>query len=334
MMQCAIIILCAWLARVPALPYHGSYRSGQTTDGARTALQPDFTMCDSKESCRAGEIYGLDLLRSVANRARSIIESGATPVLLQIGLSGLSNPAKFADVDLYNELSTMINVRDFRSVMVDPQSKLNEKLWGNVARTQLDRTKIHLVNGLVMSKCETANMSIVGFSDRIREVFGATTEYTGWARASGDAADAKKRLLGVLRAWVKNKLPAGHIAAKQWKDMAALPDSELLNYIEETSSLCLTSSTLLEEANVDASSLAMVVIDAEGEDKHIVDAFLQMQGFKPGFLQFEGVYSDFSEEVLALQKLGFWVGDTAQHKDGDAFNVLAVQPLAVVASAA
>merc|ERR1712242_142922 len=49
--------------------------------------------------CRAGETYGLDLFRSVMPKTHTIIESGATPVLLQIGIAGWGNTANFSDVD-------------------------------------------------------------------------------------------------------------------------------------------------------------------------------------------------------------------------------------------
>lgn len=319
---CAVVALCAWLDRVPALRSRGAAGSGQTNNGTLLTFQPDFKMCDEQALCRAGETYELDLLMSVADRARRIAASGATPVLLQIGLDGLRNPAKFCDVDLYQELSLILNLSDFRSVLVDAKSEQNDQVWSNVAKTKLDAAKVRIVNGFLMGKCEADHMVMYSFSPRIQEVFGVGAEHTGWVSGA-----SKLRPIQSLRGYVREVMRADNPFAEQWKAMGALTDNELFEYIEEKPYRCFTPSALLGEAGVDAGSLAMVVVDAEGEDWNIVGAFLEMRGFKPGVLQWEGVYSGSAEQVSALRRLGFRVGNVAQHNGGDSFNILAVQTL-------
>merc|ERR1719245_3026948 len=275
------------------------------------------------ELCRAGETYGIDLYRSVMPKTRAIIESGATPVLLQIGIDGLTNGANFTDVDMYRKLVTLLPVHDFRVIMVDPQEKRNSLIRLRVPSAKLDQDKVQIVNALVMGKCETAYYSTWGFSDKIQDVFGSGPEYTGWRSGS------PQMVLSAMRGYVKKVLQRSNPCFQQWVDMARLPDEVLMKFIEEERSRCLTPSTLLDEVKVNASTLAMVVIDAEGQDVGIVKAFLQQQGFKPGYLQYEGRYSNGSEEwVESLHKMGYQVGSSAAaHAGGDSDNVIAVQPL-------
>lgn len=284
----------------------------------------DFIMCDTIESCGQPEMmrptYGTDILHAVEPKAHMISKSGSQPVLLQIGVDGLSNPAKFTDVDLYQQLGSILPLRDFRLILVDPSEDKNAATWTRLKKTSLKPKNVQILNGLVMGECPDEYVTMYRFSNQVDKDFhlDGQTSYQGWT--STDKESPVKSLTG----YVEHLPPRQEVRRLQWETFANAPN--VTDYIKAAKYHCFTPSMVLKEAKIDAVNLAMVIIDAEGQDLDIVDGFLKAPVFEPGWLQWEGGMETSQKQIRALRKLGFRVGRNMKHPGSDASNVIALQP--------
>merc|ERR1712217_600083 len=126
-----------------------------------------------------------------------------------------------------------------------------------------------------------------------------------------------------MRDFVDNIIPANHPQRKRWQRFRDLPNVSA--YIEHVSYRCFTPIKLLEHAQVDMKNIAIVIIDAEGEDASIVDSLSEIPGFKPGVLQFEGrwTHSHVATTVQRFRKLGFQAGHNTNEDEGTS-NIFAI----------
>lgn len=305
---------------------------------------PDFYACDRK-ACKGDDprqVYMLDILSYSVPKARNITNSGARPVVLQIGIDSLDNISPFCDVDLYNKLGSMQPLRNFRAVLVDPSKSKNARTRQNVRQTPLDPKKTQILNAMVMDKCDAKYMHMYGFSTKmVTRDFGLQcVVYNGWISAEKMGPVNALRIVG---ADLEANLPRPcQGEAEKWTAFVNAPN--VLDYIETYTYPCMTPSDVLAAAHVSASNLAGVIIDAERMDTYIVSAFLKEPGFKPGYLQFEGEWpdddssatdADYSATIQELRKRGYKVGtnivtSTADAAAGeyasDTGNILAVLP--------
>mmetsp|Transcript_95384 Transcript_95384/g.269982 ORF Transcript_95384/g.269982 Transcript_95384/m.269982 type:complete len:309 (-) Transcript_95384:80-1006(-) len=261
------------------------------------------------------EMY--DRFRSVAAVADRVKGSGRAPVIMHIGTGCLANANPFSDVDLYNRLSSLVSIRGFRLVLVEPSTRKNPQIWSNLRRTGFDADKAQVVNAFVGGRCPNRFKAMYYFlPDLVSRDFRLTSRaYQGW-----QSSDQKAPLLS-LHGYVRSLWPG----APEWEGWKAFQQAENASkYVGASLYRCLSPAALLEEAHVNASDIAMLVVDAEGEDLRIVDAFSGLPQFRPGYLQYEDSAFRNARRVkeqslnYKMRALGYNVG-----RGGEAGNILA-----------
>lgn len=264
-------------------------------------------------------MYIADLFKQVATFAAKVARTGSAPAILHIGAHNFDNPALWTDQHLYQHVLTELKavVDSPRLILIEPMAYKADEIMENAAKLPIEIENVQLAHTMVNGTCLKAQELMYKFSSRIESDFAISTGITdAWTRSKRD------ELIPTLNAYLKSQ-PS---ASPGFQRLASSPEIE--SYIEEVAVPCASPSELLKQVGVSAENLVMVTVDAEGCDPFIVNKMLDLPGFHPAFLMFEG-QAQASEVNWVFPKLvrhgltvGTKVGD--EDKGSDTDNIIAV----------
>mmetsp|Transcript_99116 Transcript_99116/g.308917 ORF Transcript_99116/g.308917 Transcript_99116/m.308917 type:complete len:238 (-) Transcript_99116:53-766(-) len=229
--------------------------------------------------------------------------------------------ARFADRDLYTKAISLLpeDVKEsFALALVEPNTIFYPMLASNAMKLPMSFSQVKFVPGMVTDLCSAPNISMYRFSYQAHLDFGARyMVYDSWFGA--DKAFPMRALRGF--AAQKAYPPFTEEQMQAFRRFDAAPNASA--YVQEIKVPCHTPSSLLASLGVQASDLAMVVIDAEGSDTKILNELIKLPGFRPGYLQWEA--GNPGKIGTKLQELGYKVGGVSSGGGGsDAENAVAV----------
>jgi len=326
-------LLMAALASVHLLMSHALLNKQKLgSDGSEDALQTparfsgDFAACDEPVPCGRDGLpsrYLLDILRNVGPTMERVAAAGRTPTLLHIGAATFGNDASFSDVDLYSKVISLLSdsVRaSSKLVLVEPNELCFPYIQLEAKKLPLDLSRqVQVVHGMVTDSCGEASKTMYRFSRQAEADFGVPwVIYGTWVSFIPTHPVHVLSIVVGQREWFLQNPEAW----RRFHDAANVTD-----YVERFEVPCYSPATLAEKIGILPSDLAMVVIDAEQADSRIIGKMIEMPGFKPGYLQWEGnprVSRDVENSAKSVQGLGFKVGSVfSTAANGDANNLVA-----------
>jgi len=244
---------------------------------------------------------------AIGRRASEAQNAGSVPVVLHIGASEFG-----PDRAMYEPLLNALTAHGIlpRLVLVEPQTDLIPILTENAMGLPIAPEGLRVINRAVDPACTGEPLKMYGWSSELQELFTRRVALQGFV-----SSDRNSPLNGAKGA---SKDPSNPWR-DDWARVCDLPN--LTDYVVEMTFQCETASGLLSLAGAEASDIASLIIDAEGLDCRILEAFLGMEGFAPAFIMLEIVMDSCFSNVLwpALQRRGYLLGPTS---GGD--NIVAV----------
>lgn len=310
LVPCAAILLGYWSA---------------LQDGKRFPVTlPDFVVCSSQDPChrRIPSTWIPDLLQSVGEQMKGMVEAGRRPLILHIGASGLDNLAEWADMHLYKEVVARLPLRtdEYRLALVEPQAVQAAELADRAKSLGFNRRARHIVSAAVAAWCPERGLLTYGFSEAVARDFGARWRmYRTWIRATR-AGLLEAACGGFLAA----RLSDPGLAGDQRSFGELCRGGNASAYVVEARQTCLTPRQLLDTLGADAGDLAMLVVDAEGEDASIVKELLKMESFRPRLVMFEAKWAEDLEVLVELKLQRYSLGATHYGFSDEEENTVAV----------
>uniref|UniRef100_A0A7S1WEV5 Methyltransferase FkbM domain-containing protein n=1 Tax=Alexandrium catenella TaxID=2925 RepID=A0A7S1WEV5_ALECA len=287
-MLCWCGLLAAALA-LPALPWRwlssvgssgriceaGGACSWQRIDIYARPVSPEDRQL--RESCA---------LKATSARIEELKAAGRRPVGLYIGTNDLT------DGDI--QALTTLPFAALRTILVEPQAAVLPKLRERAAAAGLGDAEV--INAAVCPN-STGDFVMYGFSQRLIDDF------------PGAATANLSHLTSLKSTWAAKQARR----ARRLKDygMGDLTVKQLLSYVEEMRVRCVTPYDLLRELGAQAQDVAILIVDAEGYDPVLIRLFLELEGFRPSYLQFEGGLFPTLRLMQALANSGY---DIHQHR--------------------
>lgn len=306
--------------------------SGLKTSPALEAFQPDFIACDIEEQCAsppARSYFVGKLLEHGCTQARALAAAGRAPTILHVGADGLQGSARWVDVPLYSEVLSRLGISPglIKFAFVEPIKGKSATFWMNARRLPVNLSQVQLVNAMVDGHCEKTHETMYKISDLAERDFHFDTHLSdGWVSTNPHFP------WNAMEYWVKHGLgvrcpgvQGGQHCSAGMRNLFYAENRSA--YLEKVLVRCLTLKDLMVEVGVLPQDVALLTVDAEGRDAHILGEALDIPGFKPGFVMFEGDRSQTSTGLAAgLRARGYSVGlkPGAVGHGGDNSNIIAV----------
>lgn len=201
-------------------------------------------------------------------------DARTVPTLLQVGAcDGDFSGESFSDDPVQNFL---LAESQMRAVLVEPNPEVFGMLEKNVLSHFGEDGRVLPVNVAVSVSPEAASAGKVPFyvvSPRLATDHPQRAPH--WARYQLSSMDREHVI--------------GHHA------FIGLSREEFSAYVDEIAVPCRTPADLLQEAALAPEAVNILVVDTEGFDAQIVQAFMQVPGFSPRVLIFEAAHLESSE---------------------------------------
>jgi len=174
----------------------------------------------------------------------------------------------------------------------------------------------------VSSECIQRKLQTFGFTKEVADHYGANWYmYRNWVRKTEE-----KLISAACEGFLQSGLTSPRLIEDQ-KAFRQLCDSgSIRRYIVGQVMPCKTPPQLIDSLGVDPGDLAMVIVDAEGEDTSVVKALLMTGTFAPALLMFEAKWAEDLELLFLLKSHNYSIGVTHYGYRDEEENTVAVLP--------